>query len=236
MLLLKNKKGINMKKKPVIVTDVDSVLLDWLQGFAMFLQNEKDIDVKHVKKFFGTSNFIDIPEITSIPCLDTNKLLVKEYGKSKYIEELKAFQEDSKQHILELHKEVDFIALSCISKNRQIINKRKRNLQSVYGDIFKDVICIGFGQSKEFDLIRLKEQENVITFIDDREKHIKESISAGIKPILFKRGLENIEHCPENSYNVKTCWSDIKESILIELELKNKISIKSKKNKIDRKF
>lgn len=226
-----------MKKKPVIVTDVDSVLLDWLQGFAMFLKNEKDMDIEHVKKFFGTSNFINIPEITNIPCLDTNKLLVREYGKSKYIEELKSFQEDSKQHILELNKEVDFIALSCISKNRQIINKRKRNLQNVYGEIFKDVICIGFGQSKEPDLIRLKEQENVITFIDDREKHIKESISAGIKPILFKRGIDNIEHCPENSYHVKTCWSDIKESVLLELDLKSKIStINKQSKKIDRKI
>ena len=226
-----------MKQKPVIVTDVDSVLLDWLQGFATFLKEEKDMDIEHVKHFFGTSNFIETPEITNISCLDTNKLLVKEYGKSKYIEELKAFQEDAKQHILDLHKEVDFIALSCLSKNRQIINKRKRNLENVYGNIFKDVICIGFGQSKEPDLIRLKEQENVITFVDDREKHIYESISAGIKPILFKRCIENIENCPENSYHVKTCWSDIKESVLLELELKNKIlSTNQPKKKIDRKF
>ena len=225
-----------MKQKPVIVTDVDSVLLDWLQGFATFLKEEKGMDTEHLKHFFGTSNFIETPEITNISCLDTNKLLVREYGKSKYIEELKAFQEDAKQHILDLHKEVDFIALSCLSKNRQIINKRKRNLKNVYGDIFKDVICIGFGQSKEPDLIRLKEQENVITFIDDREKHIQESISAGIKPILFKRGIEDVECCPENSYHVKKCWSDIKESVLLELELKKKILSTNRPKKIDRKF
>lgn len=226
-----------MKQKPVIVTDVDSVLLDWLHGFATFLEKEKNIDVSHIKDFFGTSHFIDTTKITNISCLDTNKLLVKEYGKSQYIEELKAFQDDAKQHILQLHKEVDFIALSCLSKNRQIINKRKRNLQNVYGNIFKDVICIGFGQSKEPDLIKLKEQENIITFVDDREKHIQESISAGIKPILFKRGIDNIEYCPENSYYVKTCWADIKESILLELELKNKILYSNKRNKkIDLKF
>ena len=220
-----------MNKKPVIVTDVDSVLLDWLQGFATFLEKEKNIETKHVEHYFGTTEFLCASTITNISCMDTNKLLIREYGKSGYLEELKAFQDDAVQHLKDLHKEVDFIALSCLSKNRKLINQRKRNLQSVYGNLFKEVICIGFNESKEDNLVRLNQEENVITFIDDREKHIRESISAGVKPILFARGVENPLICPDNTFHTKQCWGDIKESVLIELELKSRIKAASKVKK-----
>lgn len=211
-----------MTKKPVIVTDVDSVLLDWLQGFAMFLEKEKNIETNHVKQHFGTTEFICVSDITQIPCMDTNKLLIREYGKSGYLEELKAFQEEAVEHLKDLHKEVDFIALSCLSKNRKLIQQRERNLYSVYGDIFKDVICIGFNESKEHELARLNQEENVLTFIDDREKHIREAILAGVKPILFARGRENTLICPDNTFHTKHCWGEIKESVLFELDLKTR--------------
>jgi FMN phosphatase YigB (HAD superfamily) len=217
--------------KPVIITDVDNVLLDWLEGFTRFLEKEKNIDVSHIKQHLGTTAFIDSQDITKIACLETNKLLIREYGKSNYLEELNAFQEDAAIHINELHKEFDFIALTCLSKNKKTINKRKRNLQNVYGNVFKDVICIGFGQSKEPDLFKLKQTENVVTFIDDREQHIKESISAGIKPILFSRGVENPLHCVNDTFQTKKCWTEIKEHLLLELDLNKIIINKKSKNR-----
>jgi hypothetical protein len=209
-----------MNKKPVIISDVDSVLLDWFAGFVDFLKS-KDICTKHVNQNRGTTIFVPTENITNINCEKTNKLLVKEFSKSNFLKNLKIFQEDSQQHIQELSKEFDFIGLSCISKNKIIKRERTLNLQNIYGDIFLDVICIGYGQSKEQHLKDLNKIHNVYGFVDDRMKHIEESILANVNPILFSRGVDTII-CPNDSFRNMHCWGDIKDSMLLELELNNK--------------
>lgn len=210
-----------MNKKPIIVTDVDSVKLDWLHGFTKFLNN-KGICTKHIEPHLGTTRFIDTKIITQIDCSKTNKQLIAEFGKSGGLEELRAFQEDSVKHIQELHKDVDFVALSCLSTEQDLINQRIKNLEKVYGKIYKDVICIDYGQSKEPELVKLNNQEDVIVFVDDREKHIQESISAGVPAILFERGMDKATICPNNTFRTESCWGDIKNAIQIELDLKSR--------------
>lgn len=223
-----------MNNKPVIITDVDSVLLDWVGGFADFLKS-KGICTEHIKQHLGTTLFIPTYKITQIDCENTNKLLVKEFSKSNFLKNLEAFQKDSIQHIKELSVDFDFAALTCISKNKKIKRDRTLNLQNIYGDIFIDVICIGYGQSKEPHLISLKEKHNVFGFIDDRMKHIEESISAGIKPILFSRGVDNVT-CPNNSFTNMTCWSEIKELMQTELSIREQILNNSSKPSNNKRF
>lgn len=218
--------------KPVIVTDVDSVLLDWIKGFSNFLKS-KGIDTEHLNSYIGTTKFLDVSFMTGINCEKTNKILLQEFSKSNFIKELESFQHDSKKHIQELHKEVDFIALSCLSKDPFMQNKRRENLQNVYGNVFKKVFCIDFGESKEHKLLKINNRENIICFVDDRLKHIKESINAGIPAILFSRNVEEHLFCPNESFRTKHCWGEIKESVLLELELQKKTNSIFNKNNLN---
>lgn len=214
--------------KPVIVTDVDAVLLDWLKGFTLFL-NSKDINTDHIQPFIGTTKFIETPLITKIDCEQTNSLLLREFSKSVFLKNLESFQQDSAQHLKELSKDFDFIALSCISKNGKIKKERTLNLQKNYGDIFLDVLCIGYGQSKEPYLAKLKESYNVCAFVDDRMKHIQESISAGVDPILFSRGVDLITPEDKSFVNLN-CWSNVKTHINKKILINNFQTIPTKKN------
>jgi len=196
-----------LNNKPVIVTDVDSVLLDWLLGFTLFLQS-KGFDTSHITQHLGTTNFIPIPVITKLNCAEKNKFLVKEFSKSEFIYNLPAFNKNDIIHIKELSNHFDFIALSCISKNKKMQKMRTLNLTSIYGNIFLDVLCIGYGQSKAPYLSELKKKHNVYTFVDDKISHIEESISEKIRPILFSNGVPLAE---DHRFKNLESWMQIKE-------------------------
>lgn len=217
-----------MKQKPVIISDVDSVMLDWVGGFSDFLET-KGICNEHLKDFIGKTIFLSIPELTNTDCKDTNRAIFKDFSKSNALKELKAFQTDSVQHVKELADDFDFVALTCISKESRIQRFRKENLVNVYGDIFKDIICIGSGKSKELYIKELAENNKVATFIDDRQEHIIESINAGIQPILFTRGVEKTI-CDNNTFHTMDCWGDIKQHLQSKLILDEKLKIQTEQN------
>lgn len=197
--------------KPLLVFDADKVLLDWIGGFLSFLKDTGHC-VKHLEQYIGTTAFLTTEEMTKSDCKRYNREVLDKFVESGYLRKLDTFQVDAKEILMELKKEFDFAIVTCIGTDEESINQRHENIELRYGDIFLDVICIGFHESKEHSLRELAKTRNVVGFVDDRPKHLEEAISAGIKPILMSRG---VDVCPVNAerYNVISCLSEIKNII-----------------------
>jgi hypothetical protein len=204
-----------MQEKPLLITDVDSVLLDWLRGFINFL-NIKGICTKHVDHHLGTTMFIKPNIITNIKCESTNNELFNEFMSGQYIQELQPLQKGTPIHMRELSKHFEIVALTCIGTEKSLVEKRNLNLINVYCDIFKEIICLDFGVSKEPYLKHFNDNYNVHSFIDDRIDHISESISAGIPPILFARGVTP-DTLNNSNFRTMSCFEKIKNILISEI-------------------
>lgn len=211
------------KEKPLIVLDVDFVLLDWISGLKPFLK-EKGMKFKHIDKFTGSTNYPKLSELF----LDVNNeteniLLMKEYNNSKWIEFLPAMREDCIKELKSMSSKYDFIALTCLGLKKNQKEKRTNNLKNIYGDIFKEVKCLEVRSSKKHYLKELKLNYNVLGLVDDREIHLNEAIEAGVKPFLYCQNNNNI--MIGGNYNLVTSMKDV-ENIL---NRENKIEKKRKR-------
>lgn len=196
-------------KKKMIAFDADTVLLDWLSGFLYFLE-EKGHCVEHVKQYLGTTKFIPTEKITKSKCKEYNKQILKEFAESGVLSQLDYFKEENHTVLTELNKHYEIAVVTCIGRTEQLISQRKQNLINLYGDIFSDILCINFGESKEESLRKLSEEYDIVAYIDDREKHLAEAKNVGIKSILLSSGLD-VNYSNDIDFSIVSSLSEIKE-------------------------
>jgi len=192
------------QEKPFLAMDADFVLLDWCAGLKPFLA-EKGIDNSHIDRYTGSTYYPTLEELFLDSDSDKCIELMKEFNDSKWIEHLPMLQATAKEHLTLLAQEVNIVVLTCLGLGADQAAKRTNNLVELYGDIFEEVICIEVRGSKEEKLIELAKTKNVIGFVDDREKHLKEGVNAGVSPILFVRNAP----MPDTQYHVIDCLSQI---------------------------
>lgn len=210
-----------MKKRNIIVTDVDFVLLDWVYGLKPFLK-DKGLPFDHLEKFKGSTYYPNLSELFFNDNESQNIELMNEFNNSEFVQHLPIFQNDSVKHLQNIHEKVEIYALTCFGDGKSEARKdfRLNNLKNHYGDIFKDVICVPVRTSKEPALRELQKTHNVLHYIDDRIPHLKEATDCKIDTLLYKR---NEEH-PETEHKIVGCWSEI-ESLTLA---KNKIKMRKK--------
>lgn len=175
------------EKKGIIAFDGDSVLVDFFKGFLLFLKT-KGHCIKHVEHLIGSTRFVPTEEITKVDCKEYNKQIMKEFAESGFLGNLSPFQIDAVEILNDLHTDHHLAVVTCIGTTDKIIEERERNLKSIHGDVFLEIRCIEYGESKEKHLRELAEIAPVVAFIDDRTKHLEEAKRANVKPLLLSRG------------------------------------------------
>ena len=66
------------KSKPVLVSDVDFVLLDWCAGLEPFLK-EKGMEYKHLEKYKGSTYYPSLEELFFEKDENIKMIIMKEY-------------------------------------------------------------------------------------------------------------------------------------------------------------
>lgn len=207
--------------KKIIATDVDFVLLDWVQGLKPFL-DEKGIDSEHLKKYKGSTYYPSLQELFFIKDESICINLMKEFNASRHIKELPIFQEGSEKYFRELHdKGFEIHAVTCIGSEEKIKRNRYENLFSIYGEVFSydKVINLPVRTSKEPYLKELQKKGEVLIYIDDRHNHLKEAKDIGIKTALYTNDGKIKD---DNTDVVITCLSEISDHVKMVKQIKNK--------------
>lgn len=166
-------------KHKYIITDCDSVLLDWEKSFYDYMENtlgykrKPDTDHHYMisKRYHDVSN-------------EHVMKIIKEFNESNRLSNLEPYR-DSVEWVKKLqHLGYEFIVVSAFSDCGIAHTKRLNNLQSVFGNGIIELYGVGIGQSKR-QLLRDNWGDSGYYWIEDHFTHATAGYEEGLKPILI---------------------------------------------------
>ena len=158
--------------KPIILCDIDSVVLDWMSKLPEFLVKKK-VDATKAIRAYAYGEFISLDEITGLPINDAIKL-IEQYNCSEYMKYLTPYK-DALAVVNLLKNDFNFIAVTAIGNSKLCAEYRMHNLQFWYPDAFTDIHVVGIGESKK-DILKIYSPS---IFIDDSPNYCEEGIDSG---------------------------------------------------------
>lgn len=161
-------------KKPVLLTDVDGVILDWVKTFGEFavskgftLRMESPLTWEMSEWFGATSEQI--------------KSMITEMNSSEIFARIPAFP-DAQNVLPQLAEKYDLVAITSCSNDPLTIQRRVKNLQLV--DVrFKEVHCLNFNETKK----TLLSAYPTTIWVEDRFEGAESGVETGHKSVLINR-------------------------------------------------
>ena len=189
-----------MKKLKTILTDCDGVILDWEEGFSVWMEHHGH------QKVEGYQYLYNIGQRYGMSSEAGNKL-VKQFNESAAIGFLPPLR-DAQFFIKKLHEQhqYKFIAITSLSLDPYAKYLRERNLKKLFGDAFIDVICLDTGADKDEILKEYGGNFPGNYWIEDKPENVDWGIDAGLKGILIEHG-HNMDY--KGSATIVKNWEDI---------------------------
>ncbi len=187
-------------KKKVILTDIDGVMLDWEEGFSVWMEHHGYKPVDGYKLLYSIGDRYGITK-------DEGHKLVRLFNESAAIGFLPPVR-DAQQYVrllAEKHK-YKFLAVTSLSKDVYARELRIRNLKKLFGDIFIDVICLDTGADKDEELDRLGRVYKGNYWIEDKPENADAGIRCGFKTLLVEHG-HNLDY--KGPATVVKTWEEI---------------------------
>jgi FMN phosphatase YigB (HAD superfamily) len=187
-------------KEKVILTDVDGVLLDWEEGFTVWMEHHGHKAVDGYKLMYKIGERYGISN-------NEGHRMVRLFNESAAIGFLPPLRDA--QYYVKLLAEKHgyrFLAVTSLSTDPYAKELRVRNLNKLFGDIFIDVICLDTGADKDEILNGLAHMYPKNWWIEDKPENMQAGINAGFKGILVEHG-HNMNAIVEG--NVTKTWEEI---------------------------
>ena len=171
-----------MKKDKIILTDCDGVILDWEEGFSVWMEHHGH------EKVEGYQYLYNIGQRYGMSSEAGNKL-VKQFNESAAIGFLPPLR-DAQFFVKKLHEQhqYKFIAITSLSLDPYAKYLRERNLKKLFGDAFIEVICLDTGADKDTILQEYGENYPGNYWIEDKPENVDWGLDAGLKGILVEHG------------------------------------------------
>ncbi len=168
--------------KKVIVTDCDGVLLDWEEGFGVWMEHNGHNIVPDGKLIYDISERYGMDTVTG-------KQMVKQFNQSAAMGFLPPLR-DAQYYVKLLSEkhQYKFVVLTSLSLDPYAKMLRERNLKKIFGDCFKDVICLDTGADKDEALMELSKKYKDCWWIEDKPDNAVAGVGAGFRSILIEHG------------------------------------------------
>ena len=189
-----------MKKLKTILTDCDGVILDWEEGFSVWMEHHGH------QKVEGYQYLYNIGQRYGMSSEAGNKL-VKQFNESAAIGFLPPLR-DAQFFVKKLHEQhqYKFICITSLSLDPYAKYLRERNLKKLMGDAFIDVICLDTGADKDEILKEYGGNFPGNYWIEDKPENVDWGIDAGLKGILVEHG-HNMDY--KGTATIVKNWEDI---------------------------
>ena len=189
-----------MNKDKIILTDCDGVILDWEEGFSVWMEHHGH------KKVDGYQYLYNIGERYGMSSEAGNKL-VKQFNESAAIGFLPPLR-DAQFFVKKLHEQhqYKFICITSLSLDPYARQLRMRNLRKLMGDAFLEVICLDTGADKDDILMEYGTKYPGNYWIEDKPENVNWGIDAGLNGILVEHG-HNMDYTGQA--NVVLNWEEI---------------------------
>ena len=189
-----------MKKDKIILTDCDGVILDWEEGFSVWMEHHGH------EKVEGYQYVYSIGDRYGLTREQGNKL-VKQFNESAAIGFLPPLR-DAQYFVKKLHEQhqYKFICITSLSLDPYAKYLRERNLKKLMGDAFIDVVCLDTGADKDTILQEYGENYPGNYWIEDKPENVNWGIDAGLNGILIEHG-HNLDY--EGNATIVKNWEEI---------------------------
>ena len=186
-------------KEKVILTDCDGVLLDWEEGFSVWMEHHGHELVEGYQFMYEMNERYGITK-------DQARKLIKTFNESAAIGFLPPLR-DSQYYVKMLAEkhQFKFVVLTSLSLDPYAKELRIRNLNKIFGDCFIDVICLDTGADKNIALFELATKYPGNFWIEDKPENVMAGVDAGFKGILIEHG-HNMDF--QDTFVAKK-WEDI---------------------------
>lgn len=190
-----------VNKQKIILTDVDGVLLDWEEGFTVWMEHHgyKAVD--------GHKTMYKIGERYGISNNEGHKQ-VRIFNESAAIGFLPPVR-DAQYYVKLLAEkhQYRFLAVTSLSLDPYAKKLRTRNLKKIFGnDTFIDVICLDTGADKDEILADLAKTYKGNWWIEDKPENADSGINTGFRGILVEHG-HNMDYT--GTATVVKTWEEI---------------------------
>lgn len=194
-------------KKDAIVIDCDEILLDHLSGFVNYVRKYYDIQTVGIPMQYHLQEWLQCDGEQVMDLLKNFNFYSYEFG---LLEPMDNYVVAAMQKIRNNNPDLALIVVTKSGTFGHGEVLRKVNLHNVFGDIFDDIIILENYQSKRATYIKLQQQYNVLTVIDDHLANIDVAISLGLDTVVLDCSHNRNQMQPNgNEYNIVNDWIDM---------------------------
>ena len=189
-----------MKKDKIILTDCDGVVLDWEEGFSVWMEHHGHNTVEGYQYMYNIGDSYGVTK-------EQGSQMVKVFNESAAIGFLPPLR-DAQYFVKKLHKQhqYKFIAITSLSLDPYAKELRTRNLNKLFGDAFIDVVCLDTGADKDEILAEYGPKYAGNYWIEDKPENLQAGINVGLTGILVEHG-HNMDY--EGDATVVKNWKEI---------------------------
>ena len=194
-----------VKNNKIILTDCDGVLLDWEEGFTVWMEHHGHKPVENYKLLYKIGERYGISN-------NEGHRMVRQFNESAAIGFLPPLR-DAQYFIKKLHEQhrYDFIALTSLSLDPYAQKLRERNLNKLMGGAFKKVICLDTGADK--DEVLLDYKDTGCYWVEDKPLNVDTGIKLGLNGVLINH--DHNKHYDGSAIRVWT-WEELYKIIIGE--------------------
>ena len=189
-----------MKKDKIILTDCDGVVLDWEEGFSIWMEHHGHSKVEGYQYVYSIGDRYGLTK-------EQGNKLVKQFNESAAIGFLPPLR-DAQYFVKKLHEQhqYKFICITSLSLDPYAKYLRERNLKKLMGDAFIDVVCLDTGADKDTILQEYGENYPGNYWIEDKPENVNWGIDAGLNGILIEHG-HNLDY--KGDATIVKNWQEI---------------------------
>lgn len=190
--------------KPLILTDVDDVALNWIAGFRTFASRVLGRVVTGLPKTWNMDTWLGVADGVAMEMVKQFNHGDPEFGRLPPTA-------DAEKYLPQLAKRCDIVAITCCDTAPTPVALRKQNLDNVFGKgTFQDVICQPLG-TKKIDNLSIFKDRNVIAWVEDKHEAALHGLEMGYRSFLVEQD-HNKDYREKNPtgplIHVKS-WADI---------------------------
>lgn len=192
-------------KNKIILTDADGVLVSWINGFHQWMNDQGFMIVDESQ--------YDIHKKFGISKKQGNKLCW-DFSHSNYIMTLKPF-EDAKTYVPKIANDFGykFRVITSLSDDEKVARMRKVNLESLFGPVFEDILCLPHGDNKHNALLQYQNLNYI--WVEDKIQNANLGTAMGLYSFLIDRPYNQVNHEYEIFYRRINSWKEIYEHLLL---------------------
>jgi len=171
-----------VKNNKIILTDCDGVLLDWEEGFSVWMEHHGHEKVDGYQFMYNIGDRYGITK-------EQGKKSIKTFNESAAIGFLPPLR-DAQYYVKLLAEkhQYRFVVLTSLSLDPYAKELRIRNLNKIFGDIFLDVICLDTGADKDEALDQLAQKYQGNYWVEDKPENVMAGVDRGFTGILIEHG------------------------------------------------